>query len=418
MDNRYVSITPLLQHLADSSATLPEIVKGIALIFHDKLSPIQCASLLSLLRATGRDQNSAVIAECAAEMRKAGSQVNHGLVDTIVKKRILEKMEGSYSGGVCTVEGTGGDGHSTFNVSTAAAIIASAVVLIAKHGANASSSKSGAADILRAIQPDGPILEAITPETLPDFYQRGNFGFLYSPVFHPGVKNVMAIRKELGFKTIFNILGPLAHPLNPIVEARVVGVAQRHLGPVYAEALRLSGVKKALIVCGAEDLDEISCAGPTFCWRLIENDGCGNSEISTTSSIRIEEFQLEPADFGLPAHPLHEIPLGKLPSENSKILIQMISGQLPPTDPTLHFVLMNTAALFVVAGVCDDQPVRESLEAQSRARGDRYQGDFIKEIGPGRGRWKEGARRARLALESGLAMESLSHYIQTTQNTL
>lgn len=407
-ENNYVSITPLLQRLANSSAIVSEIVNAVALIFHNKLSPVQSASLLSLLRITGRDQEAAVIAQCAARMREAGSPVDCKLAQDTVKLRMHERAEGSYRGGLCTIEGTGGDGYSTFNVSTAASIVASTVVFVAKHGAVASSSKSGAADVLRAIEPTAPILEAVTSASLPKFYENGSFVFLFSPIFHPGMRYVAQVRKELGFKTIFNILGPLAHPLNPIMEARVVGVAQRHLGPVYAEALKMSGVKKALVVCGAEDLDEISCAGPTFCWRLIEDTHHGFDE---AAFVRIEEFQLEPADFGLPVHSLLETPLGKLPTDNAEILVQMMSGQLSKNDPTLQFVLINTAALFVLAGICDNDPKISTV-------GHRDFGEVITEIGPGGGRWKEGVRRARLALESGLALTALNQYINATRSSL
>ncbi|TVY33305.1 Anthranilate phosphoribosyltransferase [Lachnellula subtilissima] len=317
-NSNYTSITTVLQHLANHSATVDEVVDAISLIFLNCLSPIQCASLLTFLQTTSLSQNAEVIAKCAARMRDAGSQVDCQLLQHAVNSRTSEKARGLYRGGLCTVEGTGGDGYSTFNVSTAAAIIASAYVFIAKHGAGASSSSSGAADILRAIGAgsDGrrpritPVLESVTLVSLPAFYERGSFAFLFSPVFHPGVRWAAPVRKELGFKTIFNILGPLAHPLTPIMEARLVGVAQKELGPIYAEALKLSGVKKALVVCGAESLDEISCAGPTFCWRLIEDVHCTVDE-EEGISVRVEQFSLTPADFGLPVHSLSETSPGK-----------------------------------------------------------------------------------------------------------
>lgn len=264
-EDNYVSIAVQLRHLTEAKATTTEIVEAVALIFQNKLSPVQTASLLSLLNITGLDQDPRIIAGCAARMREAGLRVECERVLEILGLRQAEKLEGSYLGGLCTIEGTGGDGHSTFNVSTAASIVASAVVFVAKHGAGASSSKSGAADILRALRNPSLDLEAVTPDSIADFFKYGSFAFLFAPVFHPGLKHVALIRKQLGFKTIFNILGPLAHPLNTIMEARVVGVAQTLLGPVYAEALRISGVRNALVVCGAEELDEISCAGPTFC---------------------------------------------------------------------------------------------------------------------------------------------------------
>lgn len=283
-ENNHVSITTQLKHLSEGTATATEIVEAVALIFQNKLSPVQTASLLSLLSVTGLDQNPHIIAGCATQMRDAGLQVDCKRVSEIVGLRRAEKSEGSYNGGLCTIEGTGGDGHSTFNVSTAASILVSGVVLVAKHGAGASSSKSGAADVLRALKHPSLILEAVTSDSVFEYFKHGSFAFLFAPVFHPGLKHVTLIRKQLGFKTIFNILGPLAHPLNTIMEARVVGVAQRRLGPVYAEALKISGVRNALVVCGAEELDEISCAGPTFCVSSFHQFSLPNSLLSPFSS--------------------------------------------------------------------------------------------------------------------------------------
>lgn len=195
-NSSYTSITTVLQHLANHTANVEEVVDAISLIFLNGLSPTQCASLLTFLQTTPFGQNAEVIAKCAARMRDAGSQVDCQLVQDVVNFRTLGNARGSYRGGMCTIEGTGGDGYSTFNVSTAAAILASAYVFIAKHGAGASSSSSGAADVLRAIGADSdgrhpriaPVLESVTPESLPAFYKHGSFAFLFSPVFHPGVR--------------------------------------------------------------------------------------------------------------------------------------------------------------------------------------------------------------------------------------
>ncbi|KAA6411112.1 MAG: anthranilate phosphoribosyltransferase [Lasallia pustulata] len=124
------------------------------------------------------------------------------------------------------------------------------------------------------------------------------------------MKHVAPIRTDLDYRTIFNILGPLANPVEGAIEARVVGVSHKDLGPVFAEALRLRGAKKTMVVCGAEDLDEISCAGKTYCWRLIERPNpafCGpkneEDEDYTTSDeeapprmlVKMEEFELDPS---------------------------------------------------------------------------------------------------------------------------
>lgn len=219
------------------------------------------------------------------------------------------------------------------------------------------------------------------------------------------MKNVATVRKELGWRTIFNLLGPLANPVEGAIEARLIGVARRDLGPVFAEALRLSGAKKALIVCGEEDLDEISCAGRTFCWSLKERSPSrGSTGKADPDNVYVEHFTLSPADFGLPSHALKNVSPGKEPHENAEILTRLLQNQLPKDDPILEFVLMNTAALFVVAGV---------TEADQSDVGD---GKVITERGPGGYRWKEGVRLARWAVESGEAWKQWTAFVDVSNN--
>jgi anthranilate phosphoribosyltransferase len=208
-------------------------------------------------------------------------------------------------------------------------------------------------------------------------------------------------------------MGPLANPVDWALEARLVGVAYQELGPIFAEALRLSGAKKALVVCGQEDLDEISCAGKTNCWMLREVPNknfkdSGRDEDDVTSdedaepefNCELETFQLQPSDFGLPSHPLSEVGGGKLPKENAVKLMSILRNELPPDDPILDFVLMNTAALLVISGVLESD-VNQGEE-------------FIEERGPGGGLWKEGVRKARWCIETGRALQELEKFIEFT----
>ncbi|CAI4216223.1 unnamed protein product [Parascedosporium putredinis] len=183
-----------------------------------------------------------------------------------------------------------------------------------------------------------------------------------------------------------------------VLEARVIGVARRELGPAFAEALRIAGAQKALIVCGAEELDEVSCAGKTYCWLVL-----GSSP--DPKDITIEHFTVEPADFGLEAHALSTVSSGKEPSENAEILHKILHNELPDDHPLLHFVLMNTAALFVISGIC---------EADQSAMGPGDDGAVIAERGPGGQRWKEGVRRARWALKSGEAWKQWEGFVEIT----
>jgi anthranilate phosphoribosyltransferase len=245
---------------------------------------------------------------------------------------------------------------------------------------------------------------AVSPQTISKIYEKSNYAFLFAPVFHPGMRYVAPIRKELGWRTIFNLLGPLTNPVENIIEARLLGVARRDIGPVFAEALKMNGARKAMVVCGEEDLDEISCAGRTFCWRLVDRS---THQPGSEHDVDIESFTLTAADFGLPAHPLSEVSPGKEPHENAVILTKLLQNQLSPDDPILDFVLMNTAALFVVSGVC---------EADTSDLGNGDDGAVIKERGPGGGRWKEGVRRARWAVESGEAWRQWNNFVEITNS--
>lgn len=293
--------------------------------------------------------------------------------------------------------GTGGDSHHTFNISTTSSILASSLLLVSKHGNRASTSKSGSADLLTSTLPTAPNLQAINPETILKLYEKTNYAFLFAPVFHPGMRFVAPVRKELGWRTIFNLLGPLANPVEGEIEARLLGVARRDIGPVFAEALQITGVSKAMVVCGEEDLDEISCAGRTFCWRLVEGK----------SGVEVEEFTISASDFGLPAHALEDVSPGKEPHENAAILTRLLQNELPADDPILEFVLMNTAALFVVSGICD-------ADTSEMGHGD--DGQVVTERGPGGGRWKEGVRRARWAIESGEAWRQWRQFVEVSNS--
>ncbi|KAI1351546.1 glycosyl transferase [Xylaria sp. FL0043] len=397
-----VDIRPLLQRLwpdpEKEKVTAKEIAEAISLIFVNKLSPVQTGSLLTALHFTGWDRRADVLAEASAAMRRHAAKIDfQGLENVISNKR---RPEGNYLGGLCDIVGTGGDSHHTFNISTTSSILGSSLLLLAKHGNRASTSKSGSADLLMNMQPKPAQLARITPDTITTVYQSTNYAFLFAPVFHPGMRHVASIRKELGWRTIFNLLGPLSNPLDDAIEARMLGVARDDLGPVFAEALRLAGAKKGLVVCGQEQLDEISCAGPTLCWQLV-GDGKGDS-------VQVEHFLIEPKDFGLSAHPLDTVSPGKEPHENAEILRKILQDKMPDDDPILEFVLMNTAALFVVSGIC---------EADTSAMGPGDDGEVIKERGPGNGRWKEGVRRARWTIRSGEAWKQWSAFTEVT-NTL
>jgi anthranilate phosphoribosyltransferase len=243
---------------------------------------------------------------------------------------------------------------------------------------------------------------AVRPDTIAQLYEKTNYAFLFAPVFHQAMKYVAPIRKELGWRTIFNLLGPLANPLEGTIEARLIGVARKELGHVFAEALIMAGARKAIIVCGEEDLDEVSCAGKTNCWMLKEKEG-----IAGQGEMEIEHFSISPEDFGLPAHPLSDVSPGKEPHENAAILTRLLQNQLAKDDPILEFVLINTAALLVASGI---------VESDTSNMGQGDDGKVITERGPGGHRWKEGVRRARWAVESGEAWRQWGKFVEATNS--
>ncbi|KAF2652887.1 hypothetical protein K491DRAFT_695217 [Lophiostoma macrostomum CBS 122681] len=394
-----VSITPLLKRLwHESPSTKPtaaEIAAALGLIFTNSLSEVQTGALLTCLHFTDLDRQAVILTRCAQAMRDYATGIDIDGLRKVISAR--GRKEGSYQGGLCDIVGTGGDSHNTFNISTTSSILASSLLLIAKHGNRASTSRSGSADLLSCAQPTPPKINSVTPENLSTIYSSTNYAFLFAPVFHPGARHAASIRKQLGWRTIFNLLGPLANPLHDLIEARVIGVARRELGPEFAESLQQAGAKKAMVICGDEELDELSCAGPTHCWRLVENPA--------TKEVVIKYFTLEPKDFGIPSHPLTDVSPGQSPEKNAEILMRMLNGDVAPDDPILDFVLINTAALLVVSGICD---------ADSSDMGHGDEGEVVTEVGPGNGRWKEGVRRAKWAITSGEAYRQWLAFVDVT----
>jgi anthranilate phosphoribosyltransferase len=289
--------------------------------------------------------------------------------------------------------------------------------MTAKHGNRAQTSFSGSADVLQSIVPIAPNIDAVNAENLHRVYEKTNYAFLFAPNFHPGMMHANPVRRGLGLRTIFNLMGPLANPVDWALEARIVGVAYQSLGPVFAEALRQTGAKKALVVCGQEDMDEISCAGPTNCWRLSEypnpaykasddgDDSSDEEDQNPRTLVKLDTFQLQPSDFGLPSHPLSSVYGRKMPKDNAAKLMSILRNELPRDDPILEFVFMNVAALLVISGVC---------EADTSNMGPGDDGKVITERGPGGGRWKEGVRRARWAIESGESLKCLEKFIEVS----
>ena len=231
------------------------------------------------------------------------------------------------SGPVVDTCGTGGDGAGTFNISTAAALVAAgAGAPVVKHGNRAVSSQSGSADVLREL---GVPVEA-GPAWAQRCLDRAGFAFCYAPQFHPGMGHVAKLRRKLGVRTIFNLLGPLANPAG--ADYQLLGVGDPDLlDPLAGAAARL-GVRRAILVCSFDGLDEVSLTAPTMV-RVVEGD-----------EFRVAEWH--PADFGLAAAPLDRVRAAG-PAESAAMIRLVLTGA---DHPATRLTLANAAAALFTAG--------------------------------------------------------------------
>lgn len=271
------------------------------------------------------------------------------------------------------IVGTGGDGQNTFNVSTSSAIVVAGMehgnLVVTKHGGKASTSTSGAGDLITNLGIDIGKINAGAISKL--VASQSKFVFLFAPNFHAGMKSVAAIRKQLGFPTIFNILGPLLNPVK--LDSRVLGVYSEELGEIYAQTIKelhpdhANGNKySTIVVWGEVGLDEVSPLGKTKIWYIDPNTGNVNSEF------------ISPADFGLPEHPLDLVRSGTA-KENADYLKKVLANQVQASDPILQYILMNSAVLAVSCGIAKD--------------------------------WKDGVQLARKSIQSGKALGALDGLI-------
>ncbi|KAF9290608.1 anthranilate phosphoribosyltransferase [Mortierella alpina] len=313
----------------DATVATKEIMEGRA-------THAQIGAYLIGLKLNKLDAEPAIVAACAIEMS------NHGLPIPFKDTNLQEQL--------VDIVGTGGDGHDTFNVSTTAAIVAAgAGCKVAKHGNRAASSACGSADILEKI---GCRIDNVQPEKVATLLDDHGFCFLFAQTYHPAMKNTSQPRRELGVPSIFNLMGPLSNPAKP--RRVVVGVHSRSLGALMIQSLKLMGLIAGMVVCGANGLDEISPEGETHVWKLVDGE--------------IVEEDISPAQFGLPSHPLLDVKGGG-PQENAQILDDLLNNKFKsPGHPILDFVLLNAAALLVVAGKADNFEdavilARESVES-------------------------------------------------------
>jgi anthranilate phosphoribosyltransferase len=292
---------------ADAAAVMEEIMTGMA-------TPSQLGAFLTALRLKGETVDE--VTGLARVMREKALHVALPEANTVVD--------------TC---GTGGDAAGTFNVSTAAGlVVAASGQPVAKHGNRAASSRCGSADVLEAL---GVKIE-LTPEQVEQCIAHVGFGFMFAPAFHPAMRHVGPTRREIGIRTIFNILGPLTNPAG--ARYQVLGVADPHLVPLMGQALLRLGCARALVVYGEDGVDELSLAGPT---HVCEVDGRQGT---------LRESRVAPADFGLDQHERARV-LGGDAARNAALLTDIFAGR--ETGAPADMVALNAGAALYVTDHAD-----------------------------------------------------------------
>jgi len=317
-----------------------EMVSLMRQIMRGEVSPALMAAILTGLRV--KKETIGEIAAAATVMREFARPV-------VVEERTH----------LVDIVGTGGDGAHTFNISTCAMFVAAAAgAKVAKHGNRSVSSKSGSADAVQAL---GAAVE-LEPEQVAQAIARTGMGFMFAPIHHPAMKVVAPIRREMGVRTIFNILGPLTNPAN--APAILMGVFHPDLVGIQARVLRELGAQRALVVWGRDGMDEISLGASTLVGEL--RDG------------QVQEYEIHPEDFGIAMSASRNLKVASA-DESIAVLRAVLDNQPGPANDS---VALNAGAALYVAGIAC------SIE--------------------------EGIVRAREVLANGQARQKMQQYIQVS----
>ncbi len=318
--------------MEDAATVMREVMEGGA-------SPAQLAAFLTGLRVKGETVEE--LAGFAMVMRDKSLKVNGGgqVVDTV---------------------GTGGDGQNTFNISTATAFVAAGAGLkVAKHGNRAASSSCGSADVLEAL---GVKID-LPPEGVERCIKEIGIGFMFAPTFHPAMRHAAPVRREIGIRTVFNILGPLTNPAG--ARSQLVGVAYPGLGQKVAQVLRLLDTHHSMIVHGDGGLDEITLSGDTSVWEVRDGE--------------LREWKVSVEDTGLPKRSIQEI-RGGAKEQNADAMRRLFQGA---PGPVRDYVLVNSAAVLLV-------------------------GELVRNL-------REGITLAAEVIDSGAALEKLESLAELSQ---
>ncbi|MFT3756558.1 MAG: anthranilate phosphoribosyltransferase [Pseudoxanthomonas sp.] len=339
-----MSITPqeaLQRTIEHREIFRDEMIDLMRQVMRGDISPTMTAAILTGLRV--KKETVGEIAGAATVMR----ELSH-LVEVEDRTHLVD------------IVGTGGDGSHTFNISTCSIFVAAAAgARVAKHGNRSVSSKSGSADALEAL---GANIELQPPQVAQSIAQTG-IGFMFAPIHHPAMKAVAPVRREMGVRTIFNILGPLTNPAG--APSILMGVFHPDLVGIQARVLRELGAERALVVWGRDGMDELSLGASTLVGEL--RDGV------------VREYELHPEDFGIAMSHSRNLRVSD-PAESKVILLKVLDNH---PGPARDIVLLNAGAALYVAGVADSVA--------------------------------DGIERAREAIASGKAMQKLHEFVAATR---
>ena len=319
--------------IEEKNLTFEESQEIMREIMSGKAANAQIAAFLTALRVKGEtvEELIAFATVMREHCRRIHPRVQSRLVDTC---------------------GTGGDKTKTFNISTAAAfVVAGAGVAIAKHGNRSVTSKSGSADVLEKL---GLNLN-MGPGEVQNTIEQVGVGFMFAPAFHPAMKYAVQPRREIGIRTVFNILGPMTNPAS--ANAQLLGVYDSKLTTTMAYALKKLECEEAMVVHGLDGLDEISTLGKTSIAWLKEGE--------------VASIEVAPKDFGVKQARIADIK-GTTPDESAEILFKILNGNSAVDDPRTEIVLVNSAAGIMVGGKADDFSYGMTVARKSIESGDSY----------------------------------------------
>lgn len=315
--------------------TRTEAARAMDLMLEGKATPVMMSSFLTAMRMKGETIEE--IVGCTEMMKSKGCSVS---LDT---DEYIDFV------------GTGGDGTNTFNVSTTSMFVcAAAGVTVAKHGNRAASSKSGASDLLEALG----VNIMLEPEQVEQCIKEIGIGFMNAQKFHKAMKNVAPIRKEIQIRTIFNMLGPLSNPSG--ATRQVIGVFSRDKVSVFSRVMSTMGVKRAMVVCGSDGMDEITVTGKTYVNEI--KDG------------KILEYEIDPKDYGIEYAEPEDI-MGGSGEENAEITRKIFAGE---KGPKRDIVVLNSAAGIYIGGKADTYA--EAIEIAKKMIDEGHVTDKVNEL--------------------------------------